>query len=51
MTAALRLISGAAMLLGAPLALALGYGLAALQLAACALAVALLTRDAPLEGA
>lgn len=49
MTAALRLLSGGAMLAGAPLALAQGLPLAALMLAGCALAVGILTRD-PLEG-
>lgn len=49
MTAALRLVTGGAMLLGGPLALAQGQALAALHLAACALAVGILTRDA-LEG-
>lgn len=49
MTAALRLVSGGAMLLGAPLALATGHLLAALHLGACAVVVALLTRDLPPE--
>jgi hypothetical protein len=47
MIAALRIVSGAAMLVGAPLALTLGHTLAALHLAACALSVGLLTRDLP----
>jgi hypothetical protein len=47
MIAALRLVSGAAMLIGAPLALATGHPLAAWHLAACALSVGLLTRDLP----
>ncbi len=50
MTAALRLLSGGAMLAGAPLALVQGLPLAALHLAACALADGLLTRDLPPEG-
>ena len=50
MIAALRIVSGAAMLIGAPLALTLGHGLGALHLAACAVAVGLLTRDLPPEG-
>lgn len=49
MTAALRIVSGAAMLVGAPLALTLGHGLVAVHLAACAVAVGLLTRDVPQE--
>jgi hypothetical protein len=49
MTAALRIVSGAAMLIGAPLALATGHPLAAWHLAACALSVGLLTRDVPQE--
>lgn len=51
MIAALRLVSGAAMLIGAPLALATGHPLAAWHLAACAVAVGLLTRDLPCDGA
>ena len=49
MIAALRLVSGAAMVIGAPLALTLGHGLFAVHLAACAVAVGLLTRDVPQE--
>ncbi len=49
MTAALRLVTGGAMFLGSPLALAQGITPAALLLAGCALAVGILTRD-PLEG-
>lgn len=51
MIAALRILSGAAMLIGAPLALASGHPLAAWHLAACAVAVGLLTRDLPCDGA
>ncbi len=50
MTAALRLVTGGAMLLGSPLALAQGLHLAAIMLAVCALAVGILTRDLPQEG-
>ena len=50
MTAALRLLSGGAMLLGSPLALVQGLPLAALMLAGCALAVGIFTRDLPPEG-
>lgn len=50
MIAALRIVSGAAMLIGAPLALATGHPLAAWHLAACAVAVGFLTRDLPQEG-
>jgi len=50
MIAALRIVSGAAMLVGAPLALTLGHTLAALHLAASAVAVGLLTRSLPTEG-
>ncbi len=50
MTAALRLVTGGAMVLGGPLALVQGLPLAALHLAACALAVGILTRNLPPEG-
>ncbi len=50
MIAALRIVSGAGLILGAPLALILGHTLAALHLAASAVAVGLLTRSLPTEG-
>jgi hypothetical protein len=49
MIAALRLVSGAAMIVGAPLAVILGHPLAAWHLSACALSVGFLTRDLPTE--
>jgi hypothetical protein len=49
MTTALRLVTGGALVIGGPLALAQGITPAALMLAGCALAVGIFTRDA-LEG-
>lgn len=50
MTAALRLVTGGALVFGSPLALAQGITPAALVLAVCALAVGIFTRDLPVEG-
>ena len=50
MTAALRLVTGGALVIGGPLALAQGITPAALMLAGCALAVGIFTRDLPVEG-